>query len=134
MTSAPFLAEKLQKLDEDLGQTLPRVLGEVDSEAIHDMRVAIRRLRVILKLARPVYGRFLTDAVRQGFTDFHRATGVLRDEEVLEETLAASRWRDAQFPRLGAGAERPRAHAPRARPRHAPRRRHGANRASSSRR
>jgi CHAD domain-containing protein len=96
-TAAPYLATKLGELDTKLGETLPRVLGKADEEAIHDMRVAIRRLRVILKLARPIFGRFLVDAVRGGFTTVHRATGELRDEEVLEETLAKLPVRDRAF-------------------------------------
>lgn len=96
-TIRPFLAERLRGLDETLAATLPRVHGADDAEAIHDLRVAIRRLRVILKLARGVYGRFLADAVREGFTQVHRATGALRDEEVLEETLGALTLKDPSF-------------------------------------
>src|SRR5580698_1886995 len=84
-----FLARKLRAVDVELGNAIPRVIGGGDDEAIHDMRVAIRRLRTLLKLARPVYGRFHADAVRLAFTAVHRATGTLRDEEVLEETLDA---------------------------------------------
>ena len=78
----------LLQLDAELGAAIPRVVHASDDEAIHDLRVAIRRLRTLLKLARPMYGRFHADAVREGFTRVHRATGSLRDEEVLEETLA----------------------------------------------
>jgi CHAD domain-containing protein len=42
-----------------------------------------------MKLARPVYGRFHADAVRRAFAEAMKATGDLRDEEVLEETLGA---------------------------------------------
>ena len=85
--AAPFIAQSLRNLERDLRPTLPRVIRGGDEEAIHDMRVAIRRLRTMLKIARPIYGRFHADAVRNGFTEVHRATGALRDEEVLEETL-----------------------------------------------
>lgn len=87
-TSAPFVGAKLRHLDEQLAATIPRVLATADEEAIHDMRVAIRRTRTLLKLARPVYGRFHADAVRAAFTEVMRATGTLRDEEVLEELFA----------------------------------------------
>jgi CHAD domain-containing protein len=83
-----FFARKLRALDDELKQTIPRVLHASDVEAIHDMRVAIRRIRTLLKLSRAVYGRFHADAMRRAFTDVQRATGDLRDEEVLEETLA----------------------------------------------
>jgi CHAD domain-containing protein len=83
-----FLAKRLRAVDAELSAAIPRVLHASDEEAIHDLRVAIRRLRTLLKLARPVYGRFHADAVRAAFTAVHRATGALRDEEVLEETLS----------------------------------------------
>ncbi len=82
-----FLARQIRELGKKLADTLPRVRRATDDEAIHDMRVAIRRLRVILKLARPVFGRFHVDLIRASLTRVHRASGALRDEEVLEETL-----------------------------------------------
>jgi CHAD domain-containing protein len=87
---SPFVARALRALDRQLADAVPRVLGSSDDEAIHDLRVAIRRLRTMLKLVRPVFGRFHTDAVRRAFTDVQRATGDLRDEEVLDETLDAA--------------------------------------------
>jgi CHAD domain-containing protein len=70
-----------------LAATLPRVRKRSDDEAIHDMRVALRRLRVVLKVARPIFGRYHIDSIRAAFTRVHRASGALRDEEVLRETL-----------------------------------------------
>lgn len=84
---APFLAKRLRALDTELGAAIPRVVKGGDEEAIHDLRVAIRRLRTMLKLARPIYGRFLADAARRALTQVQKATGDLRDEEVLDETL-----------------------------------------------
>jgi CHAD domain-containing protein len=84
---SPYVARALRELDHELAASVPRVLHATDGEAIHDLRVAIRRLRTLLKLVGPVYGRFHADAVRRAFTDVQRATGDLRDEEVLEETL-----------------------------------------------
>ncbi len=86
-SAGSFLARKLRAVDLELAAAVPRVLNDSDDEAIHDLRVAIRRLRTLLKLARAVYGRFHADAVRLAFTAVHRATGALRDEEVLDETL-----------------------------------------------
>ena len=93
-TTHVFLARQLQALLVRLEGTFPRVLRRADEEAIHDMRVALRRLRVSLKLARPVFGRFHVDAVREAMTRVHRASGALRDEEVLRETLTALRIDD----------------------------------------
>jgi CHAD domain-containing protein len=87
--SAPFIARKARALDAALASALPRVLADSDTEAVHDLRVALRRLRTLLKLARPVLGRFHTDAVRSSFAALQAATGELRDEEALVETLDA---------------------------------------------
>lgn len=84
-----FLARQMRELATRLTATLPRVRDRADEEAIHDMRVALRRLRVVLKIARPVFGRFHIDMIRVSFTRVHRASGVLRDEEVLRETLTS---------------------------------------------
>lgn len=91
MTEPPrtstFVRKKLRELDAALLVTVPRVMSEPDDDAIHDMRVAIRRLRTLLEISRTVFGRWHTDAVRSAFADVMRATGELRDEEVLRETL-----------------------------------------------
>ncbi|HEY1954252.1 MAG TPA: CHAD domain-containing protein [Polyangiaceae bacterium] len=79
----------MRALATELGATLPRVRDRSDPEAIHDMRVALRRLRVVLRIARPVFGRFHCDAIRGALARVQRASGALRDEEVLRETLTA---------------------------------------------
>ena len=85
--AGPYVVKKLRELDAELMSAIPRVQGAADEEAIHDLRVAIRRLRTLLKMARPLFGRWHADAVRQAFAEVMKATGDLRDEEVLEETL-----------------------------------------------
>ncbi len=99
----------MRELSTRLGATLPRVRKRADDEAIHDMRVALRRLRVVLKIARPIFGRFHVNAIRASFTRVHRASGALRDEEVLRETLSdlhvASTELDAWMARRAAREE-----------------------------
>jgi CHAD domain-containing protein len=97
IASAPFLALRLRRLDRELPKESRRVLSASDDEAVHDLRVTIRRLRTILKLARPVFGRFHADAVRAAFAAAQAATGNLRDEEALEETLAELKIEDVAF-------------------------------------
>ena len=84
--AGPYVMKKLLELDTELAAAVPLVLKD-DDEGIHELRVAIRRLRTMLKMARPLFGRWHADAVRKAFADVMRATGDLRDEEVLEETL-----------------------------------------------
>ncbi|WP_437647938.1 CHAD domain-containing protein [Sorangium sp. So ce362] len=63
--------------------------AEPDAEAVHDFRVSLRRLRTLLKPARRIYGRKRIRPAADGLREFARATGTLRDEEVLRETLTA---------------------------------------------
>ncbi|WP_437577919.1 CHAD domain-containing protein [Sorangium sp. So ce887] len=63
--------------------------AEPDAEAVHDFRVSLRRLRTLLKPARRIYGRKRIRPVADGLREFAGATGTLRDEEVLRETLTA---------------------------------------------
>jgi CHAD domain-containing protein len=95
--SAAFLARTLRHLDKQLAGAIPRIVDMTDTEAVHDLRVAIRRVRTLLRLARPVYGRFHADVVRQGFAQIQQATGDLRDEEALFETFADLGVRDRVF-------------------------------------
>jgi CHAD domain-containing protein len=91
------VARKARALDIELGRAIRRVLAKTDEEAVHDMRVAIRRLRTMLRFARPVFGRFHADAVRRSLSDVQSATGDLRDEEALGETLEALGIDDPAF-------------------------------------
>jgi CHAD domain-containing protein len=74
-------------LADDTERAAERVAEDRDPEAVHDFRVTMRKMRTLLKATRKLFGRSLTDAVRDGFADVHRATSDLRDEEVLIRTL-----------------------------------------------
>jgi CHAD domain-containing protein len=85
-----FLVEKLRALEARLRECGPRVLdSRDDAEAIHDLRVALRRTRTVLALARPVFGRFRVDETRRALRTVMSATGTLRDDEVVLELLGA---------------------------------------------
>lgn len=87
--AGPFLVAELRALDARLESTAARVLTEGDDEAVHDLRVALRRTRTVLEVGRRVLGRFRAEAVRRALRDVHRATGALRDEEVLLDLVAS---------------------------------------------
>jgi CHAD domain-containing protein len=97
--ASSYAIQKFCELDTAVAEATPRVRDHADDEAIHDLRVAIRRLRTMLKMTRSLFGRWHSDVVRHAFATVMRATGELRDEEVLEQTLAEatndpsfSRW------------------------------------------
>ena len=56
-------------------------------EAVHQMRVACRRLRAALSLFRPFLPADETEHFRDGFRDLADALGAVRDIDVLSETL-----------------------------------------------
>jgi len=92
-----FLAPALFALIAEVRRTQARVSatagrrngGANDPEAIHDFRVALRRLRTTLRPARRVFGKRRLREIGAGLRRFAQATGALRDEEVLRETLVA---------------------------------------------
>src|ERR1019366_9517993 len=89
-TVGPFLADKLRALDARLRDVAPRVLASAeDGEAVHDLRVALRRTRTVLEVGRPVLGRFHADEVRRALRAVMQASGALRDDEVLLELIAS---------------------------------------------
>jgi CHAD domain-containing protein len=59
-----------------------------DAEAVHDLRVGLRRLRTLLRPARTIYGKKRIRRAADELRRFAQATGIIRDEEVLRETLA----------------------------------------------
>lgn len=88
MSVAAYLNPRLTRLSKKYKEALSRVEQGGDEEAIHDLRVALRRLRSLLKPVGSIYGVFLTHAVRSALKIIADATGELRDEEVLAQTIA----------------------------------------------
>jgi CHAD domain-containing protein/CYTH domain-containing protein len=85
----------------DAGKALARLADRKDTEALHDFRVAIRRLRSLLR----AYGRWLGRAgakkVRRRLRDLGKATNAGRDAEVQLEWLEAQREALARGERTG---------------------------------
>jgi CHAD domain-containing protein len=85
------------------GQSAARGRGAFpDTDAIHDFRVALRRLRTALRPARRVFGRRHVVALGDELRRYAQATGALRDEEVLRETLAELHLPERAHTELGA--------------------------------
>jgi CHAD domain-containing protein len=86
-----FLVAKLGSFDARMEEVTPRILSLKDEEAVHDLRVALRRTRTVLEVGRSVLGRFYADEVRRTLRELQSASGALRDEEVLLELLTSLR-------------------------------------------
>jgi CHAD domain-containing protein len=64
-----------------------------DAEALHDFRVAVRRLRSTLRLLGPALKGACTEKQRRRLRQVGRRTGAAREAEVLLDWLGASRTR-----------------------------------------
>ena len=92
--STTMLAARLRELAGRAAAERARVVASIltptaapDDEAVHDFRVALRRLRSLLRPARALYGEQRTREIERALRDVAATTGALRDEEVLRETL-----------------------------------------------
>lgn len=93
-SEAPLLVAAIERRAATVEEAAARVAAcsstksEDDPEAIHDYRVALRRLRSVLRPLRQRWGRKRVEALEAELAEEAAATGELRDEEVLRETLS----------------------------------------------
>ena len=72
----------------DLRKLIPVALKRWDPDAIHDARVATRRLRAAIDLVEPVTPDHLIDPLRKTLRRLRRRLGPLRDLDVLIDNAA----------------------------------------------
>jgi CHAD domain-containing protein len=80
----------------------PSAEEPADDEAIHDYRVALRRLRTLLAALAPLFEKRPLGRGREGLRRLAHTAGAVRDEEVLAETLAGFDLPDATRSRVDA--------------------------------
>ncbi|MCI0433915.1 MAG: CHAD domain-containing protein [Gemmatimonadetes bacterium] len=88
---------------EDADKALQRLSGSRDAEALHDFRVALRRLRSCFRAYRPYIDDSVRNADRREIRGIARATGNARDVEVQLEWLRSQRRLSSK---AAAGAKR----------------------------
>lgn len=71
-----------------ISRHLPAAIEGADAEALHDLRVAVRRSRSALRHARRVLPAELIGCFRPVLSELQRATAPVRDLDVLVESLA----------------------------------------------
>jgi CHAD domain-containing protein len=81
-----FRAYVRRQLDEIVRHD-PVVRVDGDPEAVHEMRVAVRRLRAVLRVARPMLQRRWADELRAELDWVAKALGPVRDLDVLSAYL-----------------------------------------------
>jgi CHAD domain-containing protein len=95
----------------------PGIIADYDTEFLHDYRIGLRKIRLILGLFNGVYRSDRTEALRIRFAGLMQATGPLRDLDValLDRASAYARLPPSLYPGLDAlfailGQERLAAH------------------------
>lgn len=78
-----------------------RLMRPEDDEALHDFRVALRRLRSTLRLYRPEIGTKVPARLRRRLKKLTRATNAARDAEVQRDWLRQARLRLSPADRTG---------------------------------
>jgi CHAD domain-containing protein len=82
-SALPHLQRMIRRqYDEILAHDPGTRLGN-DPEALHKLRVAVRRLRAFLRVARPILDREWTDELRAELKWLGQALGAVRDHDVL---------------------------------------------------
>jgi CHAD domain-containing protein len=88
-----LLAAALREFLVTMRENLPGLLGDVDTEFLHDFRVAVRRTRATLKLGRPALPEVMRSHWEPAFKSLGDLTTPVRDLDVYELDLPVmSRW------------------------------------------
>lgn len=82
-----LLATVLRGFLDTMGENLPGLLGDVDTEFLHDFRVAVRRTRSVLKLGRPALPEVMRSQWEPAFKWLGDLTTPVRDLDVYELDL-----------------------------------------------
>jgi CHAD domain-containing protein len=72
----------MRRLLETIEANLPGALADLDSEYLHDLRVAVRRSRALQRELRGVFSREALRVFRDSFRDLQVLTGPVRDLDV----------------------------------------------------
>jgi CHAD domain-containing protein len=83
------LSRQIADLWDEVFEILPKVLDGHDPEAVHDARVASRRLRVAMDAAAPLYPQRWYRKLHREAKSITRMLGRVRDYDVLIDKLAA---------------------------------------------
>jgi CHAD domain-containing protein len=101
-TAGDHLVEALRCQYAEVLERDPETRLGIDPEALHDHRVAIRRLRAYLRVGRPFLDRQWADGLRRALAPAGRSLSAVRDLDVLIEELTAEVMHLDELERPGA--------------------------------
>jgi CHAD domain-containing protein len=82
-----YVQQQTAKLLRRLAQEVDRAAKDADEEAIHDLRVAIRRLKRCLQVFSQFYPKRERKDVRRSLTELMDAAGEVRDRDIAAQLL-----------------------------------------------
>ncbi|MCX7944276.1 MAG: CHAD domain-containing protein [Deltaproteobacteria bacterium] len=82
MRVSEFIKKSLIRLANDVRRNIKRVIEGRDPEAVHDLRVSVRKLRTILRLLRKFFSKYYTNIIADELKEFFDKTSTSRDIEV----------------------------------------------------
>lgn len=83
-----YLEKESKKIISGIRRNAKKILTDTDPEAVHDYRVAIRKLRSIFQNSKNYFGTFYTKYFLNALSNLAKEASSLRDEEVLIEKLS----------------------------------------------
>ncbi|MBK9171315.1 MAG: CHAD domain-containing protein [Bryobacterales bacterium] len=85
-----FARRQARTLLKKLAGEIVRTAGEPDADAIHDLRVAIRRVSQCLSIFAPLYPKGEAKAIRKRLAAVRKLAGAVRDRDIAIEYLGES--------------------------------------------
>ena len=82
-----LLAAELTDFLQELRDNLPGTIADIDTEFLHDVRVAVRRTRSLLKLGRPALPAYVREVWEPRFSWLGDLTSPVRDLDVYQLSL-----------------------------------------------
>jgi hypothetical protein len=81
----------IQERWQEVWKAMPAAIEGADSEGVHDVRVASRRLRAAMDVAAPAFPKAWYKPLRQSAKEITSALGEVRDRDVILERLQEQR-------------------------------------------
>jgi len=94
MENGPFAAEQGTRLLERLAYQAHATIRRRDAEAVHDLRVAIRRLVQVVTVFKPCFAPKASRKIRRRLKELMECAGEVRNCDIALQFLIRPRWSD----------------------------------------
>lgn len=91
MTLRDFTQRKIIEMQKRVESESTRIKAKADAEAVHDLRVAIRRLTQVLHILGPAVGKNKSKAMRQALRPIMDFAGDVRNYDIAIELCRSAK-------------------------------------------